>query len=249
MTQSDFRDHFSVLAEGYARHRPGYPDALFTWLAGQATSNARAWDCATGTGQAARGLADHFREVVATDASADQIALAHGPDNVRFEVAPAEAAPLPAASVDLITVAQALHWFDHHAFYAEVRRVLRPGGVLAAWSYNLLTIDAGPIDTAVGRLHAVVDPHWPPERHHVATGYRELPFPFEPLPAPPFAMSAEWTLPDLLGYLGTWSAVRYYREATGEDPLAGVATELQQAWGAADRVRTVRWPLSLRVGR
>ncbi len=192
------------------------------------------------------GLAAYFPEVVATEASVTQVAAATVHPGVDYRVALAEASGLESASVDLVTVAQALHWFDVERFYAEVRRVLRPGGILAVWSYDLMRV--GPaVDACIDRLHDEVAPFWPPERGHVASGYRALPFPFEGIKAPPFAMSAEWALTDLLGYLRTWSAVRRNREATDRDAVAANEAEFAQCWGAS-LTRTVRWPLQLRVG-
>lgn len=246
---ASFPDHFSTLAGGYARHRPGYPDALFTWLAAQAPARERAWDCATGSGQAAVGLAAHFAAVAATDASAAQIEAATAHPRVRYGVAPAEASGLAGGSVSLVTAAQALHWFDLPRFHAEARRVLVPGGVIAVWSYNLLTVTPA-VDAVVNRLYGeALAGYWPAERHHVESGYRTLPFPFEPVEPPPFAMTARWSLADLTGYLRTWSAVDRCRGATGRDPVAAVERALAAAWGPAERTYEVRWPLALRVGR
>ncbi|HEX4869192.1 MAG TPA: class I SAM-dependent methyltransferase [Moraxellaceae bacterium] len=244
-----FKDHFSALAQDYARYRPRYPAALFADLAAVAPGRALAWDCATGNGQAAAGLAAWFAEVVATDASAAQIAAASGPANVRFEVAPAEASGLPAASVDLLLVAQAAHWFDLPAFYAEAARVLRPGGVLALLTYSGVRIDAA-LDPLLREFHQVtVGPYWPPERAHVERDYRDLPFPWPEMPFPAQEMTADWTLDELLGYLGTWSATRACREATGQDPLPALRAGLAPLWGAPGTARRVRWPLPIRIGR
>jgi len=241
-------DHFSAVADGYARYRPGYPTALYDWLASLPAGRALAWDCATGSGQAAAGLAERFRRVAATDFSPAQIARAAPRPGVEYRVAPAEASGLPAAAADLVTVAQALHWFDLPAFYAEARRVLAPGGAVAAWCYNLL--DTGPrINAVIGRYYSqVVGEYWPPERRLLEAGYRTLPFPFREIEAPRFEMTAEWTLDHLLGYLGTWSATERYRRVRGEDPLALVADGLRAAWGDPEEARRVRWPLYLRVG-
>jgi SAM-dependent methyltransferase len=243
-----FKDHFSGHAADYSRFRPEYPAALFAWLAALAPARDRAWDCATGNGQAACALAPHFRDVVATDASAQQLENARSCDGVRYTVAPAEASGLAEHSVDLITVAQALHWFDLERFYAEARRVLRPGGVVAVWNYNLFRLDPA-VDAIVDRFYAeTVGPYWPPERRLVENGYRELPFPFTVIAAAPFEMASRWSLEHLIGYLGTWSAVRRYREAHGCDPVAAILGELSAAWGDAGE-REVRWPLEMRVGR
>lgn len=244
-----FKDHFSGHAQDYARFRPDYPGALYAFLAGQAPARSRAWDCATGSGQAALGLAAHFERVVATDAAAAQLVHAARPPRVAYAVALAEAAPLAARSMDLVTVAQSLHWFDLDRFYRETLRVLRPGGVLAAWCYGLHRVTPA-IDTLVDRLYEdVLGPYWPPERRHIEAGYRTLAFPFPELAAPSFSMECSWRLDDYLGYLGTWSAVRRYRAARGVDPLKAMATELAGHWGNPGDARRVTWPIQLRIGR
>lgn len=244
-----FKDHFSGGAASYARFRPVYPPALFEWLAGLVPARDVAWDCATGNGQAAVGLAAHFGRVIATDASERQIAHARPDPRIEYRVALAEASGLPDRSVALVTVAQALHWLDRPRFYAEARRVLRPGGVLAVWCYNLLAVDAA-VDEVVTRFYReTVGPWWTPDRALVDQGYRTIEFPFAELPAPAFAMAAEWTLADLEGYLRTWSAVQRYRAERGEDPVAALRGELGAAWGRPESPRAVRWPLHFRVGR
>lgn len=243
-----FKDHFSGDSAGYAAHRPDYPPELFAHLAGLAPSHELAWDCATGSGQAAHGLAPYFRQVQATDASASQIAQARPRDGVSYRVATAEASGLARASVDLITVAQAAHWFDLPRFHAEARRVLRPGGVVALWCYERLSI-APELDAVIARFYAeTLGPYWPPERRHVEAGYRDLDFPYAELPAPPLAMEARWNLDQLLGYFATWSAVKAYRAARGEDPLPPLRAELEGLWVSHGAAKTIKWPLSLRLG-
>jgi SAM-dependent methyltransferase len=242
-----WKDHFSHASDDYRRWRPGYPDELFAWLASIAPSKETAWDCATGSGQAAGGLAAHFARVVATDASAAQVREAEPFDRVEYRVAPAERSPLDDRSIDLVTVAQALHWFDVDAFHAEVHRVLKPGGVIAEWGYGLALIGEG-IDEAVSHFsERTVGPYWPPERVLVEEGYVSLSFPFERIDVPAFSMRARWDLARFLAYLGTWSSVHGYRRATGSDPLPVLAEELAAAWG--DGEREIRWPLVLRAGR
>lgn len=244
-----FKDHFSGHAADYARFRPSYPEALFGWLAEVSPGAGDAWDAGTGNGQVAVALAKHFERVVATDASAEQIASAFPHPSVSYRAARAEDSGLPDASVDLVTVGQALHWFDLDAFWPEVGRALRPGGVVAVWSYALIRVSE-PVDAVLARFYGeVVGPYWPPERALVEKGYGDVPFPFEPVPTPPFAMEADWDLAALRGYLGTWSATRRYLAAHGRDPLDHVADALRNAWGPADVVRRIAWPLSLRVGR
>jgi len=243
-----FKDHFSGHAAGYAQARPAYPEALFEWLAAQAPGRALAWDVATGNGQAAADLAMHFDTVFASDASAEQIANATAPANVRFAVEPAEACSLTDGSADLICVAQALHWFDHERFYPEVRRVLRAGGMFAAWTYRLNSVTPQ-IDAVLLELYdGLVGPYWPPERRHIDTRYTELPFPFREITVPEIPMQTRATLPQYLAYLRTWSSVRRYLAAHGEDPVAMLEAKFARAWGNAELQRVVNWPLVLRVG-
>ncbi len=244
-----FKDHFSADAAGYRDFRPVYPAALFRHLAERAPAGALAWDCATGNGQAARGLLPFFDHVIATDASAAQIEAAESAAGLEFRVAAAEDSGLASAAVDLITVAQALHWFDLDRFYAEVRRVLKPDGVIAVWSYNLLRMSPE-IDRVLDAFYChTLGPYWPPERRWIESAYADLPFPFDQQCLPDFAMTAAWDLDHLMGYLGTWSAVRRYRAALGEDPLRALRADLQRLWGGPGRARVVRWPLVVRLGK
>ena len=245
-----FSDHFSRVAGDYASYRPRYPAVLFSFLARLPARRELAWDCAAGSGQATVGLLPHFARVIATDASAAALASAPMDPSIEYRVAPAEASRIDAGSADLITVAQAAHWLDLAAFYREVGRVLAPGGVLALWSYGVYHLDDSALDRMLQHFyHDVVGPYWPPERRLVEEGYRSLPFPFEEITPPEIAMTADWTLPELLGYLRTWSATTCYREATGRDPVQALAPELEGLWGPADVVRRVAWPLGMRVGR
>ncbi len=240
-----FKDHFSRDAAAYVEYRPRYPGALFAWLATQAPSRQLAWDAGTGNGQAAVALAEYFSRVVATDPSDKQLAEAPARPKVEYRQA-AEEAGLPEGSVDLVTVAQALHWFNRDRFWAEARRVLRPRGVIAIWCYQLQRVSPG-VDRLIHRFyHDTIGPWWPPDRKLVEEGYRTIEFPFAEIAPPEFSMTAEWTLEQQLGYIGTWSAVSRMREATGQDPVAELRAELEQAWGGGRRL--VSWPLSLRVG-
>jgi SAM-dependent methyltransferase len=233
----------------YARFRPVYPEALFDFLASLCAERGLAWDCGAGTGQASVPLAARFERVVATDVSAGQIARAEARPDITYVVAPAERSDLESSSVDLVLAAQALHWFPFDAFLAEVKRVLKPSGILAACWYDLCSVNDA-VDAVIGDYYAdVVGPYWPRERRHVENGYRTVPFPFEEIPAPRFTMEVGWDLEGLLGYLGTWTATRACLEATGRDPLAGIADRLRRAWGAGGGRRSVRWPLHLRAGR
>lgn len=246
---SKFPDHFSSVANRYADFRPHYPAELFDYLASLVAPTAHVWDCAAGNGQATRGLAQRFAHVVATDASAEQIAAAPNLPNAEFRVALAEESGLPDASVDLVTVAQALHWFDLPRFYAEVHRVLRPGGVLAVWAYGINRVEGEAVDTIVQDFYRNrLGPYWPPSRQVVESGYRTLPFPFTEIFSPSLRMEVRWPLDHLLGYFGTWSATSRYIKATAENPLPALAEKLTPVWGDTTAPRHVAWPLALRVG-
>jgi SAM-dependent methyltransferase len=243
------KDHFSGHADEYEAFRPAYPDALFGYLVSLCMRQDLAWDCATGNGQAAVALATYFSNIVATDASQNQINQAQLHDRVGYVVAPADAAPLGNASVDLVTVAQALHWFDLPRFYSEVKRVATPSGIVAVWCYQRQTI-ARSVDAIIDRLYSdIVGADWPPERRLVEEGYRTLPFPFDEFAPPPFEMAHSWDLDHLLGYLGSWSSTQRYRKRTGENPLDLIRGGLAAAWGDPHQRRDVKWPLQVRVGR
>jgi SAM-dependent methyltransferase len=242
-----FNDHFGAAARAYASYRPGYPTALFDWLCANTNGRERVWDCGTGSGQAAAALAERFAEVVATDPSVAQLTSARRTPRLSYLAMTAEQAALRTGSADLVTVAQALHWFDRPRFFAEVDRVLRPGGTLAVWSYGLLTIDPL-VDRHVGHLYRdVLGPYWPSERSFVDGGYAGIVLPYAELPRPEIAMEAEWHLEELGGYLSSWSAVGRYRAETGADPVPGFLDAVSEAWGTGARL--VRWPLVVRAGR
>lgn len=241
-----FKDHFSGHAERYAAYRPTYPDALFRFLVDCCRHTRHAWDCATGNGQAALALAPYFYRVTATDASATQIEAARRHPKLDYYVAPAEDSGLDDASVDLITVSQALHWFDIDRFFEEAVRVLVPGGVLAAWSYELCTVDPA-VDALILDLYKQIDAHWPPERRIVEEGYRGIEFPMPAIAAPSFEMTASWNVDAMLGYLRTWSACQRFLSDRGVDPAAAIEEPLRHAWGSGER--EVRWPIALKVGR
>jgi SAM-dependent methyltransferase len=242
-----FQDHFSAQAAGYATSRPKYPPALFATLAGMAPGRGLAWDAGSGNGQAAVALAAQFERVVATEPSSAQLAQAEIHPRVQYHQS-AELAPmLPDGSVDLVTVAQAVHWFDRPKFYAEVKRVLRPGGLLAIWAYKLCLVTPE-IDQVLERFYrGPVWEYWPPERKHIEEGYREFEFPFEELAFPAAMMEYEWTMAELIGYLRTWSSVVRYIKANGTDPVPSLEAELAPIWGPGKRL--VTWPLPGRLGR
>lgn len=244
-----FKDHFSAHAAIYRQARPDYPAALYDFLSRQAPSTGCAWDAGCGNGQASVDLAARFDEVVATDPSAEQITNAEPRSNISYRVEAAEESSLAAASVDLVCVAQALHWFDIARFHAEVRRVLKPRGVVAFWSYADCRVDVH-VDAQKNRLyHDLTGPYWPPERALVEAGYASLPFPFERIRAPAFELCMHWTVDQFLAYLRSWSATQRYIRALEQDPVALIENDLRAAWGDPRQQREVRWDFHLHCGR
>lgn len=243
-----FKDHFSTVAQTYANYRPQYPAELYTWLASISPSTQLVWDCACGTGQASIGLAEHFQQVIATDASEQQIAAAKPHPNIEWRVAPAEVSGLAEQSVDLITVAQALHWFDLDKFYAEAQRVLKVEGVLAVWTYGVLKIGEPQIDAIIQNFYSdVVGAYWPPERALVESGYKDLAFPFQEFQAPNFSMQLNWNKAQLMGYLRSWSATNRYIKTHEQDPVSQLELQLAKFWDNESSYLT-EWPLAFRVG-
>lgn len=243
------KDNFSTRSAEYARFRPGYPPQLFDFLFGLCENFDCAWDCATGNGQIAANLADRFRQVEATDISENQLKNAVQKPNIRYGV---EAAELPAFSdnyFNLVTVGQAAHWFDFEKFYPAVRRVMKPGGVLALVGYNLLNIDEA-TDAVINHLYRnVLGEYWDAERRHVDAAYATIPFPFPEIEFPEMAMTYEWTPDHLIGYLGTWSALQHFEKKNGYSPLdEAFFKALKTAWGEGE-IKTVRFPIFGRIGK
>ena len=247
---STFRDLFSGHAADYVRYRPTYPEALFTWLAAQAPGRRLAWDCGTGSGQAAVALGAVMEQVIATDASAAQLAKADPHPHVTYRVATAEAPGLAPASVDLATAAQAFHWFDAPRFFAAAAEALVPGGILALWTYRAARVAPAIDSVELDFYQNVIGHDWPAERRLVEDGYASvvLPAPFVEIAAPRFVLTADWTRDDFLGYVSTWSAVHQNRARTGTDPLAPFAERIAAVWPARQR-HSVSWDLGLRVAR
>jgi SAM-dependent methyltransferase len=251
MTQADFKDHFSGIAAQYAKFRPEYPDALFDDLAARAHQTRLAWDCGCGGGQATKHLARLFDAVIATDPSAEQLKTAPSFPNVTYDICAAEDAPVfKDHCVDMIVAAQAAHWFDLTRYYAEVRRIAAPKAVLALITYRPTQIADPAANQALQHFYsAVVGPYWPPDRRHVEEGYQSLDFPFVEDPAPDMRIDVEWDLERLVGYAGTWSAVKEYRRQRGEDPLPLLRAGLAPVWGEPDATKAIFWPLACRITR
>ncbi len=244
-----FKDYFSDKASLYAQARPSYPPELFQYLASLCQEHQQAWDCATGSGQAAVSLAKYFEVVQATDASSEQLEHAFAHPKVHYSVQSAETANFVAQSFDLVAVAQALHWFDLDTFYPLVQRLLKPKGVLAIWGYAFAMSITEEIDDLLQKqgLDPIL-PYWPPETKLLWNGYVDVPFPFQEIEPPALFISCNWSLDEFLHYLGTWSALRLYRQATQHDILAALHAPLQTLWGESHR-REIKMPLFLRVGR
>lgn len=251
MNAVGFPDHFSAVAAQYASARPEYPQALFDWIASIAPARGLAWDAGCGSGQASRSLAEVFDAVHATDPSASQIAQAGQIDRVRFAVEPAERCSLADASVEAVCVAQALHWFDRDAFFAECARVLKPGGVLAAWGYQDIEVSE-PLREAVGAFAARIHDAWPAERLLVDRAYADIAFPFAAVATgalPVREIVVDWPLVRLLEYFSSYSAVKRYRETHGIDPVAVHASAIAEAWGDSANTHRLRWPLFVHARR
>ncbi len=262
MEPGRFKDLFSSNSKEYAISRPKYPQSLFEFLVGLVPCRNLAWDCATGNGQAAVCLSEYFEQVIASDASKEQIANAQHRNNIRYEVFPAEKTKLTDDSVDLITIAQALHWFNLDGFYKEAKRVLKKdnngsspgssrGGIIAAWAYGLHSISAE-VDTIVHLLYEdIVGPYWPKERKIVENRYEDIPFPFQEIDTPIFRIELDWNLSELIGYLYTWSSVQKFIEKNNSDPIKQIYDDLAAAWGEkqTSHKRRVVWPIYMKAGR
>jgi len=247
--KSSFKDNFSVQAADYAKFRPTYPDSLFEYLVSLSVKCERAWDCGTGNGQCAVSLAKYFASVIATDPSEKQLANAAPNSRIEYRLGSAEASGLTSDSVDLVTVAQALHWFRLDEFWQEVRRVLHPDGIIGVWCYELMNTTPD-IDAIIDRFYRqIVGPYWEFERTLVEKGYRTIEFPFHELETPPFEMSTSWSLRHLKGYLQSWSATQKYIMVNDSNPIALIEADLNAAWGDPELMRLIKWPLSVRVGR
>ena len=240
---------FQDKADLYAQARPHYPSALFEFLASLTADRGTAWDCATGNGQAAIGLANHFERIEATDIADGQIANAFAHDRIRYSVQPAEMTRFAVHEFDLINVAQALHWFDLERFWKEVRRVLKPGGFFAAYCYAWSHVSAD-IDAAVETyVKTPVSSYWAPNNRLCWDGYRTIAFPFESLQTPTFTLTNAWDFHQFMDYMHTWSAVRRCMDKNGKDFYDLAGQKILEAWGDQGAKREVTSPLYVVVGR
>lgn len=242
------KDNFSNRSADYSRYRPRYPEQLFEFIAGTVPSKKLAWDAGTGNGQTAVELANYFESVYATDISQNQLNNATQLQHITYALEPAEKTKLKNMSVNLITVSQALHWFQFDEFYREVRRVAARDAIFAAWSYSLLQVDPD-VDKMLTHFHfETLKDHWDEERKYVNDGYASIPFPFETIPTPGFTMEARWNLQELEGYLSTWSAVEKFIRSHRQSPLPELIKEISKHWEPGE-TKLVYFPLHLKIGR
>jgi len=240
-------DRFSDRSPSYAKFRPTYPEEFYTFLFSKVLNFEKAWDCGTGNGQVAIRLADRFKNVIATDLSRSQIDHAFPKKNIRYSVTRSESTSFADDSFDLITVGQALHWFDFNAFYKEVIRVARHHALVAVWGYGLLTVTPE-VDEVINRFYQqITHPYWDPERSHIDESYKNIPFPFDEIAMPDFAITIQWKAEDLIGFLTSWSAVSNYIKAKGESPLPLIEKDLKEAW-EQDEDKEVSFPMFGKFG-
>jgi SAM-dependent methyltransferase len=241
------KDNFSQQASVYAQFRPNYPPALIEYIVGFVKDKELVWDCGTGNGQSAKLLSHYFTQIFATDISQKQLANAHKEANINYVLEPAEKTSLADSSVDLVTVSQAIHWFNFEKFYAEVNRVGKPGTVIAVWTYSLLQISPQ-IDAIINEYHfKTLENFWDRERKYVDDGYASIPFPFDEIETKPFSIELDWSLGELEGYLNTWSALQKFIASNSFNPVPELISKIKPYWGNADK-RKIFFPVYVRLG-
>ena len=247
----DYIRHFNKGTEHYLLCRPDYPAALFDHFAQMVAHDVTVWDCGTGNGQAAKALAERFSQVIATDINQAQIDVAVQRQNIMYLCTPAEQTPIQSGSIGLVTIAQALHWFNFPLFYDEVKRVSSPEGIIAAWCYSLGSLNNDSIDELIKQLYYDVlgTEFWPKERFYIDEKYQTIPFPFTLIETPEFSIKKRINLNQLIGYLSTWSAVKEYQKRKGSNPLDLIFNELKSSWGNSDSEREIIWPLHCLIGK
>ncbi|KTC93820.1 class I SAM-dependent methyltransferase [Legionella drozanskii] len=245
----DYIRHFSQQSENYLLFRPNYPTVLYDYLSNLVQEHQNAWDCGTGNGQAALALTQYFTLITATDINQAQLDQAPRNEKIRYICCTAENTPILPHSIDLITVAQALHWFNFDLFYEEVRRVSKPAGIIAVWCYSLGKFDTG-LDDLVTKLYTDIlgDEYWPMERRYIDEEYRTIPFPFSKISSPSFTIDKKLNLAQFLGYLNTWSAVKEYQLRNKLNPINWILKELEAIWGDPKQYHPLQWPIHLLVG-
>lgn len=244
------KDLFSTGSQRYQQARPSYPNTVLEAILKHVPERQLAWDCAAGSGQFTQLLAPMFEHVVATDLSMQQLQQAPRLENVSYQVQLAEHTSFMPQSFDLISVAQAIHWFDFDGFYQEVRRCLKPGGVLAVIGYGVLEVKQQPLNQLIQRLYShTLKGYWDVERRYIDEAYATIPFPFKEVQMPTLQMHYHWSGQQLLNYLSTWSAVKHYQEKNQADPVQEIAVYLQDQNMLLDDLIELSFPIYLRVGR
>jgi len=243
------KDLFSTQVDIYAKHRPGYPSTLIDYILSFVQEKNTAWDCATGNGQAAFLLAGHFKKVFGTDMSENQISQAKQAPNIEYSVSAEEKTSFPDNFFDLITVAQAYHWFNFQHFFAEATRVGKNNAVVAVWGYGLITVKDNPLTKIIRHFYKeIVGNYWDEERKYVDELYRTIPFPFKELPSKSFQINVEWSRDDFEGYLNTWSSVQHYIKANNHNPVTQFAESWRAIWRDASEKKSFSFPIFLRIG-
>jgi ubiquinone/menaquinone biosynthesis C-methylase UbiE len=243
-----FKDFFSQQSGTYAQYRPTYPKELFEYLASLTREHELAWDCGTGNGQTANSLTEYYQKIYASDPSKEQIKHAIRHPNIEYHIEKAEEPQLKSSSVDLITCSQSLHWFDFNKYYAEVRRVLKSNGIIAAWVYKIPYISPQVDELFLHFHNDVIGEFWQEENRMVERGYIDLPFPFEQITPPSFKIEKEYSFDTLLGFMNSWSALQRFINKNGYNPLVDFASQLLGAWGERETTRIVTWDLVMKVG-
>lgn len=245
----EFKDYFSAQALEYSKFRPKYPDELFSYLSSLSKYHKLAWDCACGNGQASIGLADYFDKVIATDASSSQLEHAIQHPNICYKHAKAEKGGLETDSVDLVTAATAIHWIDTNEFYPEVKRVLKPEGIIAVWSYSS-TVISPEIDKIMEYLSGtILKDVWPKENKKSWDFDNAIKFPFKNIEIPEFYLEMYWNLSEFINYVNTWSAVQKYIIANKSKPVILIENDLSKLWGDKNEIKKIRWKLNIKTGR
>lgn len=246
----EYINHFNQQSGQYLLCRPDYPGELFDYLTQLVDASATVWDCGTGNGQAAKELASRFSKVIATDINQSQLDVAAQLKNINYICSSAEHTPITTGSISLVTIAQALHWFNFPAFYQEVKRVSSPDGVIAAWCYSLGTF-GNDLDDIIKKLYYEIlgAEFWPKERFYIDEHYQTIPFPFTPIVGPQFYINKKLTFSQFIGYLSTWSAVKEYQLRQQKNPIELVYDDLQSHWGDINSGQIIHWPLHCLFGR
>jgi ubiquinone/menaquinone biosynthesis C-methylase UbiE len=248
--KNTFKDNFSKQAEVYVKFRPTYPQELFEFLSSLNSEHKLAWDCGTGNGQSAVNLADYYENVYATDPSEEQIKNAITHERIVYKIENAESpSSIENNSVDLITVAQAVHWFDFDKFYTQVKRVLKTDGIIAVWAYGIPTINEE-LDNIIRDFHDnIIGEFWLSENKLIDKEYSTIPFPFNDIKTPEFLIKKQVTLTETLGYLRSWSATQKYIDKYKENPIDILSKKLQDYWQDIEKQKEMTWKLILKVGK